>query len=120
MTYQISVSNVGPSDAQNVTVSDTLPSEITGASASATQGSCSVVGSLVRCDLGTLAAGGNATVYAMGTVSPGALDTLTNTAGITSTTPVTNTGDDTTTLYTPVSPSADLALDVASSPTVTP
>ena len=62
LTYTIIVTNAGPSDANGVTVVDTLPATTTFKSVSASQGSCSRTGSTVRCTLGDQAAGSVATV----------------------------------------------------------
>ncbi|MCB0149995.1 MAG: DUF11 domain-containing protein, partial [Caldilineaceae bacterium] len=50
--YQIVVTNNGPSDAQNVVVTDTLPLSTTYAGGDA---ACSAVGQTVTCVVGTLA-----------------------------------------------------------------
>lgn len=60
LTYTLQVTNNGPAVAQNVVVTDPLPSQVTFASVSipATQGSCSQASGTVTCDLGTLSVGG--------------------------------------------------------------
>jgi len=60
-SYQIVVTNHGPSDATGVTVTDALPAQLTFQSAAPTQGSCSGT-TTVTCALGTLANGASATV----------------------------------------------------------
>jgi uncharacterized repeat protein (TIGR01451 family) len=57
--YQITVLNNGPSDAQDVVISDTVPANTTYAGASP---ECSEFGGRVTCDLGTLPAGEEASV----------------------------------------------------------
>lgn len=54
IAYQIVISNTGPSDATGVVLSDTLPTFVTNAIASASSGSCSIAGGLLTCNLGTL------------------------------------------------------------------
>ena len=53
ITYTLTVFNHGPSEAQDVTVTDTLPSEVTFASATG----CTEVGGVVTCDSATLERG---------------------------------------------------------------
>lgn len=80
VTYTMTITNNGPDSAGGVTVTDTLPAEITldTSSLSTTQGSCTGTSSL-ECNLGTLDSGGtatvifNATASATGTVSNSAL-----------------------------------------------
>ncbi len=78
ITYTISVANSGPNEATNVTVSDSLPSNVTLVSSSASQGSCS--GTSVSCNIGTLAKEGSAIVTI--TVTAAAVGTATNTASV--------------------------------------
>jgi uncharacterized repeat protein (TIGR01451 family) len=62
LTYSIKVYNNGPSTATGVTVTDPLPAGVTYVSSATTQGSCSLSGSTVTCNLGTMLAGTNQTV----------------------------------------------------------
>jgi uncharacterized repeat protein (TIGR01451 family) len=64
-TYTITVRNLGTggtADATNVTVVDTLPSQVRFVSANPSAGTCQRQGSTVTCNLGTVIAGGTATV----------------------------------------------------------
>ena len=114
LSYEIVVSNSGPSDAQNVLVTETLPAELAGVSFSASQGACAAN----VCNLGTIPANGSATISILGTVSAAASSTFTNTADVDSTTPDPNLTDNTVDTPTPVQPSADLVLNVGSTPTI--
>jgi uncharacterized repeat protein (TIGR01451 family) len=110
LTYQIVVTNSGPSDAVGVRVTDTLPAGFTWSSISSSQGGCSNF----PCTLGTLPAGGVASITIVGRVASSVTADLVNRAGVTSTTP----GESGSVLLTtPVSPTADLALALASTPT---
>ena len=60
-SYAVTVSNPGSSAQTNVTLTDTAPANAQSVSASASQGSCSGAAT-ITCNLGTLAAGGSATV----------------------------------------------------------
>jgi uncharacterized repeat protein (TIGR01451 family) len=62
VTFKIEVTNAGPDDATGVTVTDALPAGLSFVSATPSQGSCSEAGGTVTCNLGTIAAGGSATV----------------------------------------------------------
>ncbi|MEE8161621.1 MAG: DUF11 domain-containing protein, partial [Acidobacteriota bacterium] len=57
LTYDIRVTNNGPSNATDVTLTDTLPESVTFVSADPEQGSCSESAGTVTCDLGSLANG---------------------------------------------------------------
>ena len=82
LTYRIAVTNNGPASATAVTVTDALPSTVTFASASSTQGTCSGT-SPVNCNVGTLAVGGSAFVTIV--VTPTAQGQVINTANVTAT-----------------------------------
>ncbi|HYR28574.1 MAG TPA: Calx-beta domain-containing protein [Thermoanaerobaculia bacterium] len=68
VTYTITVTNDGSAAATNVTVVDPLPASLTFVSTTPTQGSCSGPAP-VTCNLGTLAAGGTATITLVATAS---------------------------------------------------
>jgi uncharacterized repeat protein (TIGR01451 family) len=61
LTYTITITNAGPDDATDVTVTDTLPMDVAFGSATPSQGSCSGTNPVI-CDLGTLTSGATATV----------------------------------------------------------
>ncbi|MGH2956665.1 MAG: hypothetical protein ACRDL6_06705 [Solirubrobacterales bacterium] len=81
-TYTIQVANQGANDATDVLVTDTLPSQVEFASATASSGTCSRAGSVVTCNLGQV----NAAVTAIVTIVVEAKGTGTasNTAVVTS------------------------------------
>jgi uncharacterized repeat protein (TIGR01451 family) len=57
LTYTLQVTNNGPAVATGVTVSDPLPTEVTFANVSTTQGTCTQSGGTVSCALGNLSVG---------------------------------------------------------------
>lgn len=57
VTYTITVTNLGPADAVDVVVTDTLPPTMTFMAASSAAGSCNHAGGVVTCSLGDLPAG---------------------------------------------------------------
>jgi uncharacterized repeat protein (TIGR01451 family) len=79
VTYTITVTNAGPSDATNVTLTDILGAGLTYVSATPSQGSCVGAGP-VTCNLGTINSGANATVTLVATAS--VAGPLVNTASV--------------------------------------
>ena len=88
------MTNGGPDDATDVTLTDTLPGSVTFVSATPNQGSCSGT-STVTCHLGTLANGASATVTIVTTATTAG--TVTNTASVTGNESDLNTANDTAT-----------------------
>jgi len=106
LTYTISVTNLGPSSASSVTVTDTLPANVTFVSASG--GGVNNSG-IATWSLGTLANGQVSNVTL--TVTAPASGTLTNTASVASpTTDSNSTNNVTPPVITSLSPVADLAI----------
>ena len=71
LTYTLTVVNNGPSDAVDVTVTDTLPADVTFISAAGSQGSgCTEFGGVVVCSLGDLPNGAGVTVTIMVRANP--------------------------------------------------
>jgi uncharacterized repeat protein (TIGR01451 family) len=115
ISYTITASNAGPSNANGATVADTLPAAITGATwtcMGAGGGTCPATGSGNISATVNLPAGASVTFVVTGTVSASATGTLSNTAtvavpgGVTDPTPGNNSATDTDTL----SASADLLI----------
>jgi large repetitive protein len=112
-SYTIRVRNAGPSDAQNVAVSDPLPEAFDGVTATASNGATCVVGTpnLVSCPLGTVPAGGDVTITVTGTVrSSTAAGTLTNTARVSTSTPDPDSANDQASARTTVTTHAALTV----------
>ena len=112
VVYTVTVNNAGPSDATNLVVSDTVPSQYTVISVTSPAGSCGNVGNAVTCTRPTYASGAapwvitiNVTVNA---ATPGG--TYVNTATVSATeadpTPANNTANDNNTVRN----TADLAV----------
>ena len=81
--YALSVTNNGPSPADNVTVTDTLPTAVTLVSAPT---DCTLAAGTVTCSLGTVAVGQTVTTNLGVEVTTGLASAVTNTATVSSTT----------------------------------
>lgn len=79
VTYTLTVTNNGPENATNVTVLDTLPTQVTyvANSATSTQGTCSSVGSAISCSVGAMNSGAVVTVTIVATANTPSLATNT-------------------------------------------
>ncbi len=114
VTYTITASNAGPSNAPGATVADTFPASLTctWTCVGAGGGTCTASGSGNINDTANLPAGGITTYTASCTISPSATGTLSNTAtvtapaGVTDPTPGNNSATDSDTLGA----SADLSI----------
>ena len=105
LTYTVTVTNNGPSDAQDVVVTDTLPAGVTLVS---TSGCAEDPSGVATCTLGTIAASSSDQYTITVTVDSATTGVLTNTAAVASSTTLTSTGDDSVMETTTVSTSADL------------
>ncbi|HEY8183201.1 MAG TPA: hypothetical protein VII32_13255, partial [Thermoanaerobaculia bacterium] len=104
ITYNISVTNNGPSDASNVSLSDPTPTGLTFVSAT---GGC-VTFAPSPCNLGTMTSGQTKSFTATYTVSSSPPNPIVNTASVSSTTPDPASGNNSasvTTTTTPACPS---------------
>jgi len=76
LTYSVVLTNTRPVTATGVVLTDVLPANVTFVSATSSQGSCSLNGGTVVCNIGAL--GGNAGATATIVVRPTAVGSLTN------------------------------------------
>jgi uncharacterized repeat protein (TIGR01451 family) len=114
LSYSITVTNGGPSNAANVAWTDTLPAGTTFVSLTQTTGpafTCTT-GATVNCNIATLTSGTTATFTLVVKVSPSTPTgtVITNTANVTSTTTDNNAGNNSSSAASTVSTSADLAV----------
>ena len=80
LSYELSLSNAGPSSAAMVTVANSLPAGLVYNSAGSSQGNCLEAGGMVTCNLGPLGPGAAATVTIV--VTPTIAGTVANTASV--------------------------------------
>jgi uncharacterized repeat protein (TIGR01451 family) len=109
-TYNLTVVNNGPSDAQNVTLTDTLPTDTTFVSLVQNSGPAFIcttpsVGEpgTVNCTIATLSAGASATLTLVVRMSPVDTNSITNTATVNSSILDPNSANNTTTVASLVS-----------------
>src|ERR1041385_988979 len=108
LTYTLVVTNRGPHTATLVNVTDTLPAAFVLEAIAASQGSCSNLGGVVSCGLGSLAAGASATITLAG--RPVSLGPLTNSASVSADEIDSDLSNNTSAAPGLVQPAADLAL----------
>lgn len=109
--YTLTATNLGPSFAPQVTVSDFIPVGATFVSSSPSQGVCGLVGSQVQCNLGGMVVNGIATV----TVVLNLTASVTNTATVTAN----DAGGNPETDPSPVNNTASLSTAITPPPTTT-
>ena len=122
VSYTVDATNNGPSNASNVTLTDTLPADVTFVSVTPSNGgwTCSNAGNAsVTCDRPNWNSGAS-TTFTIVVTAPNQTATLTNAASITSTTPDPDPGNNTDRVTTDVDPSADLRLQKSGTAAVDP
>ncbi|MFD0592413.1 hypothetical protein ACFQZ4_07465 [Catellatospora coxensis] len=117
LKYTVTVANAGPSDAQAVVVTDTLPAGTTFVSSSGDAVCTADEPGEVVCALGTFAQRERQFVLTVAVGADVPDGTLTNTVTVSSPTPDPNTGNNTFTTTTAVETSADLAIEAAATQT---
>lgn len=109
LNYLISVTNAGPSDAQNVTLSDSMPGTL-GSVEFSVDGGATWSAWSSSYSLGTVANGGTVLIVMHGIVTSAALGQIVNTATVDSSTPDPDPANNTSTANTPVVTAADLVI----------
>ena len=115
ITFNLDISNLGPSDAQSVTLTDAILPNVMNAQYS-TDGGATFNPWTGAINLGTFANGELRQIIIRGIVSPSATGTIVNTAVVNSPTPDPNPENNSSTTVTPVIESADLAVIKVQSP----
>ena len=109
LTYTILVQNLGPDNAQDVVLTDVMPSALAGVEFSI-DGGIAWQPWAGYYSIGTVSAGSAISILIRGTVNPQTIGSITNTAVVSSTTPDPNLSNNSITENTPVNPFADLSL----------
>ena len=115
VTYTLNVSNAGPNTANSVTVTDTLPTQVTFVSCTESTGSgtCTFSGGTVTVIYPTLTNGASSTVTIQTTLNSGVTDGLSvgNAASVSAASPTDpNTNNNSSTAYFTIHNRADLAV----------
>jgi len=110
-TYSITVSNLGPNFAPQVTVNDFIPVGATFVSGTPSQGACALLGSQFQCNMGGMVAGGGATLTVVLNVTSAITNTATVSANDASGNPLTDPS--------PVNNTASFSTSIAPPPTTT-
>lgn len=116
VTWTVGVTNQGPNDANSITVTDTLPANMTYVSSSGTGWSCGNAGQVVTCTRAALANGASAPdISIIGRVTGAVTGTLTNSATAAASTADPNPNN-TVTANVTVNTGADLSIGKSVSP----
>ncbi|WP_436530617.1 DUF7507 domain-containing protein [Actinoplanes sp. HUAS TT8] len=119
-TTNLTVVNGGPSTANGVSVTATVPAGIVNVAASMTGATCTVTGQSARCDLPSMASGATGVMVVTGDVlaaaTPGAQATLTS--SVTSTTYEVNQADNAASVSGAVATLADVGVTMTNTPGV--
>jgi uncharacterized repeat protein (TIGR01451 family) len=122
VTYTVTVTNQGPSNAAGVSLSDAVPASTTFLSATQTSGpafNCVKpavgAGGTITCSIATLPAGATATFSFVFQVSPAAVGSISNTASLTSGTTDPTPGNNASTASVTVTAPAPVAIPTLSS-----
>lgn len=111
VTYTLTASNAGPSDAAAVVIADPAVAGLIVQSASSSRGTCTVTSGSVSCQVGTLNPGANAVVTVLAVIAPTRPGgPLLNSASVTTSTAQSDTTNDTANATVQVTTSADLAI----------
>ncbi len=116
VAFELTVSNLGPSDARDVQILDELVADLT-LDVEATDDRCVVADPLLECSLGVVAVGESVTVLVVGTLDPGASGQLDNTATVVSNTVDPDPDSNTATVSAVIERVADLSITKATDST---
>src|SRR5207247_860923 len=115
LTYTVTASNAGPSQADNASVTSLLPAGAAFQSATGINWTCTALGQQVTCTTPTLALGAAPPITIV-TSAPGVDSIITETSTISSATADPNAANDSASQTTVVNAPSDLALVLTASP----
>lgn len=118
VTYNIHLTNKGPSQASDVTLTDKLPAGLTLVSVSSATEGCTGKDNVITCTYDRLAVGSKKSVTIVATIDPEATGTITNTASVSSPTKDPVPDNNSSTVTTPLTPKADLKLEKTTPPRI--
>ena len=111
VSWRIVVSNAGPSDAQQVVVTDVLPASIQSPSATSADSACTITAGTISCAAASLPTGDAIAIIVVGTIDPTTTATsIANTASVVATTPDLDLADNQSTTNSSITTSADLTI----------
>ena len=114
VTYSVTVTNLGPSVASGVMVTNTLTPGLLVNGASSSQGSLSTLGNVVTANIGNLVSGAGATISVTAIPTVVGVVSMTTRAGALQADPI--SGNNIATASTTVSPAADLGIVMLDTP----
>ncbi|MDR3634200.1 MAG: Calx-beta domain-containing protein [Isosphaeraceae bacterium] len=117
LTYIVTAANAGPSDASDVVLTDLLDAGVVAGTITPSQGSFVLSGQTITADLGKIVAGGSATLTIV--VTPQSAGTVTDSASVVDSVAAEtdpNTSNNSASITTQVSPSADVGIQLVESP----
>ncbi len=115
VAYTLTIRNDGPSTAENVSITDTLPAGVTFNPTGST-GTCTESGGVVTCTLGSVPVGTASATIVVTVDEDATVGTLNNSATVSSTTTDTDPTDNTATETTTIERLVDLALTKVATP----
>jgi uncharacterized repeat protein (TIGR01451 family) len=117
-SYTVTAANAGPSTANTAVLTGTVPSGLTGVTATSAGGTCTVTGTKATCNHASIASGSTRTMTVTGNVPSGETPGTSYTLGasITSATYETNQSDNSASVSNAVTGSADLDVAMTYSP----
>ncbi|MCP4284938.1 MAG: DUF11 domain-containing protein, partial [Gammaproteobacteria bacterium] len=110
LVYQLTMANDGPSVATNVTLTDTLPAELTVDGFSSTAGNCTLQSDTLTCDMGIVYPASLITVTITTTVDAALRGDLTNVAAVSALETEQDINNNSVTLVTNISAEVDLSV----------
>ncbi len=110
-TYLITINNLGPNFAPQVTANDFIPVGATFVSGTPSQGACALLGSQFQCNMGGMIVGGSATLTVVLNVTSAITNTATVSANDASGNPLTDPS--------PINNAANFSTSIAAPPTTT-